>query len=431
MSTAAAKGKSSWRLIAAGLALLLAAGAAEASRFSPSSANDLLEKHGASTLAAAPHADDLTATFVSEPSTRFLLFTAADREALTAPLAGELEAALEDLWAEKLASGGQTWGLRSNLWRVYQLTTISQWDRFGYARARWYDARNASWLSEDPLQDVDSPNLYAYVAWQPQMATDPLGLQVLGEALSQRGEWFAAEKLRKKGWQVLFTTEWNAPGADLFAVNPATGELAFFDDKNWIRRSVSRSGAKALLGNFATGPSLERAAAAIEEADLDKETKRSFLRKLDRGEFSKYITSAAPESRIRTVSESLERKGVRFFDLSDVEIPDLGAESHLPAVPRSRELALRALSVKKALPGILAVTGIVLAQDPAEALGETLDPFSALTGGVSTTITDDEAARKHAENLFLAAFSEHLNGNLHSAPPGNSSSGVPPLLPSH
>ena len=32
-----------------------------------------------------------------------------------------------------------------------------------YARARWYDARNAAWLSEDPLADTDSPNLYAFV----------------------------------------------------------------------------------------------------------------------------------------------------------------------------------------------------------------------------------------------------------------------------
>jgi RHS repeat-associated protein len=45
-----------------------------------------------------------------------------------------------------------------------------------YARARWYDARNASWLSEDPMADIDSPNLYAFVGWQPTMATDPLGL---------------------------------------------------------------------------------------------------------------------------------------------------------------------------------------------------------------------------------------------------------------
>jgi RHS repeat-associated protein len=47
-----------------------------------------------------------------------------------------------------------------------------------YARARWYDARNASWLSEDPLLDVDSPNLYAFVGWGPHVGTDPMGLQM-------------------------------------------------------------------------------------------------------------------------------------------------------------------------------------------------------------------------------------------------------------
>ncbi|MGV8039607.1 MAG: RHS repeat-associated core domain-containing protein [Thermoanaerobaculaceae bacterium] len=44
-----------------------------------------------------------------------------------------------------------------------------------YARARWYDARTASWLSEDPVGTFDSPNLYAFVAHQPHMATDPTG----------------------------------------------------------------------------------------------------------------------------------------------------------------------------------------------------------------------------------------------------------------
>lgn len=47
-----------------------------------------------------------------------------------------------------------------------------------YARNRWYDPRTASWLSEDPLRDFDSPNLYAYGAWQPQMYRDPEGLWV-------------------------------------------------------------------------------------------------------------------------------------------------------------------------------------------------------------------------------------------------------------
>ena len=44
-----------------------------------------------------------------------------------------------------------------------------------YARARWYDPRNATWLSEDPARDADSPNLYAFVGWRPHMHTDPRG----------------------------------------------------------------------------------------------------------------------------------------------------------------------------------------------------------------------------------------------------------------
>jgi RHS repeat-associated protein len=45
-----------------------------------------------------------------------------------------------------------------------------------YHRARWYDARNASWLSQDPIGDKDSPNLYGFVGARPHEKTDPLGL---------------------------------------------------------------------------------------------------------------------------------------------------------------------------------------------------------------------------------------------------------------
>lgn len=45
-----------------------------------------------------------------------------------------------------------------------------------YARARWYDARNAVWLSEDPMGPEDSANLYAFVGLQPNSRSDPLGL---------------------------------------------------------------------------------------------------------------------------------------------------------------------------------------------------------------------------------------------------------------
>jgi hypothetical protein len=44
-----------------------------------------------------------------------------------------------------------------------------------YARARWLDTRTATWLSEDPMGPVDSPNLYAFVGWQPSMGIDPMG----------------------------------------------------------------------------------------------------------------------------------------------------------------------------------------------------------------------------------------------------------------
>lgn len=51
-----------------------------------------------------------------------------------------------------------------------------------YARNRWYDARTASWLSNDPAGAFDSENLYSFVGWQPSDATDPLGLFSMQDA---------------------------------------------------------------------------------------------------------------------------------------------------------------------------------------------------------------------------------------------------------
>jgi RHS repeat-associated protein len=47
----------------------------------------------------------------------------------------------------------------------------------GITKNRIYDPRSASWLSEDPLDDADSPNIYGFVAMRPHEMTDPLGLQ--------------------------------------------------------------------------------------------------------------------------------------------------------------------------------------------------------------------------------------------------------------
>ncbi len=44
-----------------------------------------------------------------------------------------------------------------------------------YKRERFYDPRNASWLSQDPMGDRDSANLYGFVAGRPHEFTDPMG----------------------------------------------------------------------------------------------------------------------------------------------------------------------------------------------------------------------------------------------------------------
>jgi RHS repeat-associated protein len=67
--------------------------------------------------------------------------------------------------------GGQN-GLFHGLW-TDPVSGIS------YARARWYDARTGSFLSEDPLRDVDSPNLYQYGLNSPFNYSDPMGECVL------------------------------------------------------------------------------------------------------------------------------------------------------------------------------------------------------------------------------------------------------------
>ena len=62
-----------------------------------------------------------------------------------------------------------------------------------YLRNRWYDPASGSWLSEDPMGDRDSPNLYGFVGARPHEKTDPLGLQqVPGAAGPGVGEPFAA-----------------------------------------------------------------------------------------------------------------------------------------------------------------------------------------------------------------------------------------------
>ncbi|HEY3350184.1 MAG TPA: RHS repeat-associated core domain-containing protein, partial [Thermoanaerobaculia bacterium] len=51
-----------------------------------------------------------------------------------------------------------------------------------YMRHRWYDPRTGTFLSPDPLEDIDSPNQYLFGAGRPHEVVDPLGLAVTVKA---------------------------------------------------------------------------------------------------------------------------------------------------------------------------------------------------------------------------------------------------------
>ena len=118
-----------------------------------------------------------TARSQVEPENRFRLF-----EDLGWPVHP-----LELLQVKKTASGVFDLGIQCNVWQTgglgqncgspsFQGLWTDPTTGLSYARNRWYDARTASWLSEDPKGAVDSPNLYAFVGWGPHMGTDPMGL---------------------------------------------------------------------------------------------------------------------------------------------------------------------------------------------------------------------------------------------------------------
>jgi len=151
------------------LASLLVVPAAQASRSLPAALAPVLE----APVAPAQALEEKPA----EPQTRYRLF--GD---LTLP-----ERPLELVQIQKTASGVSTSEMRLNIWQTgglrqkcgspsFQGLWTDPVTGIAYARNRWYDARTASWLSEDPLGAVDSPNLYAFVGWGPQAGRDPMGL---------------------------------------------------------------------------------------------------------------------------------------------------------------------------------------------------------------------------------------------------------------
>jgi RHS repeat-associated protein len=91
-------------------------------------------------------------------------------------------AVFENHLAAGNSAGGAFPGGQPHLWQGAYTCEITG---LQFKRARVYDPRTASWLSPDPLGDVDSPSVYAYVAGRPYVGVDPLGLEWTADSRRQ------------------------------------------------------------------------------------------------------------------------------------------------------------------------------------------------------------------------------------------------------
>lgn len=128
--------------------------------------------HVSASLSGGTEADAVTKTFALQVPPRA---AAADSGGEPPPVVFERKFPPQFDSAEAAADtvGGRFPGGQSMLFQGAWTDPITG---LAYHRNRWYDPRTGQFLSPDPAGPVDSPNLYAYVAWQPTMATDPMGL---------------------------------------------------------------------------------------------------------------------------------------------------------------------------------------------------------------------------------------------------------------
>jgi RHS repeat-associated protein len=125
-------------------------------------------------------ADEVGRAFVGTKSLEWRIPAAAATGPTPAVVFDERQAADFESWrAAGDAVGGRFPGGQTALFQGLWTDPVTG---MAYARARWYDARNASWLQEDPVGETDSTNLYAFVGWQPNMGIDPMGLSALSSA---------------------------------------------------------------------------------------------------------------------------------------------------------------------------------------------------------------------------------------------------------
>ena len=139
-----------------------------------------------------------------------------------------------------------------------------------YARNRWYDARTASWLSEDPLGPVDSPNLYAFVGWGPHVGTDPMGLEQIPDAVVEA--WKAGHPGYRPEQLLAWMDAWHAAN-DAREANDG----GWFDSlRGWyyehIRAGEVSEAVDEFAGAYRDAEDLNRSSADYTEANVRRQS---------------------------------------------------------------------------------------------------------------------------------------------------------------
>ena len=159
-------------------------------------------------------------------------------------LSADLARAREAARALKTATGVSTSLEQNNFrgWRhlrpeshrqSYQGLCTDPTTGLSYARNRWYEARTASWLSEDPLGPVDSPNLYSAFGWNPSANTDPLGALIPRDRVIDPDHWLY--RYKDRFYQVTNTEM-------VVELIPGTGEHRRVRDPDLIRIILEMTG---------------------------------------------------------------------------------------------------------------------------------------------------------------------------------------------
>ena len=173
----------------------------------------------------------------------------------------------------------------------------------GYARNRWYDARNAVFLTEDPLDDVDSPNVYGFVAGRPHEFTDPEGL------LSEKNIAGAAVKTLARNVAIIggigIVTGLCPPCGAALAV-AATGYLAYGVQSDINQRlKQGQNGAQATAGAVGNTTGIGGIAEGITNKDFATGANpRLFPRVTDACNGSRATTSARLVLRRRALAQA-------------------------------------------------------------------------------------------------------------------------------